>query len=61
MRGVTRPVTFRATAEKTGDNALVRAEGTVTTSAFGVARISNLGTTLNDEVRVTATDLLVGP
>ena len=61
MRGVTRPVTFRATAEKKGDSALVRAEGTLKISDFGVEPISYSGATVDDEVTVTVKDLLVGP
>ena len=61
MRGVTRPVTFRATAEKKGESALVRAEGTVKISDFGVEQISYSGATVDDEVTVTVKDLLVGP
>ena len=61
MRGVTRPVSFRATAEKKGDSALVRAEGTVRISEFGVEQISYSGASVDDEVTVVVKDLLVGP
>jgi polyisoprenoid-binding protein YceI len=61
MRGVTRPVSFRATAEKKGDSALVRAEGTVRISEFGVETISYSGAAVDDEVAVVVKDLLVGP
>ena len=61
MRGVTRPVSFRATAEKKGDSALVRAEGTVKISEFGVETISYSGAAVDDEVTVVVKDLLVGP
>lgn len=61
MRGVTRPVSFHASGEKQADRAIVSAEGLVKTSAFGVKPISYSGATVNDEVRVTVSDLLLSP
>ena len=61
LRGVTKPVTFQASGEKNGDGAIVDASGTVKTSAFGVKQISYSGATVNDEVKVTVTDLKVAP
>jgi len=59
MRGVTRPVTFHAAGEKRGDTAIVAAEGVVTTSAFGVKPISYTGATVNDDVRVKVSNLVL--
>ena len=59
MRGVTRPVAFHASVEKKADDAIVGAEGIVKTSAFGVKPISKAGTVVNDEVRVTVSNLLL--
>ena len=61
MRGVTRPVSFHTSGEKKADRAIVSAEGIVKTSAFGVKPISYSGATVNDEVRVTVSDLLLSP
>ncbi len=61
LRGVTRPVSFHVSGEKKADRAIVSAEGVVKTSAFGVKPISYSGATVNDEVRVTVSDLLLSP
>ncbi|CAN5741785.1 hypothetical protein BH20VER1_BH20VER1_15250 [soil metagenome] len=61
LRGVTRPVTFQATATRRGDGALVRAEALLKTPDFGVKPISHAGVTVREEVRVTVEDLLVQP
>lgn len=61
LRGVTRPVSFRATAERKGQGAIVTAEGTVRTSDFGIKPISYSGATVDDEVNVTVSDLVVTP
>lgn len=61
MRGVTKPVSFQATAEKKGEGAVVSAEGTVKISEFGVKKISYSGATVDDEVAVTVSDLVVTP
>ena len=61
IRGVTRPVSFRATAEKKGEGAVVTAEATVKTSEFGVKPISYSGATVEDEVAVTVRNLVIEP
>lgn len=61
IRGVTRPVLFRASLEKKGDGAVVTAEGTVKTSSFGVKEIGYSGATVDDEVTVTVSGLRVEP
>lgn len=61
MRGVTRPVSFHATAEKNGAGAIVTAEGTVKTSDFGVKPISYSGATVEDEVAVIVKNLVIEP
>lgn len=61
LRGVTKPVTFQATGERNGDGAIVDASGTIRTSAFGVKEISYSGATVDDEVKVTVTDLKLAP
>ena len=61
MRGVTKPVVFRASLEKKGDGAVVAAEGTVKTSNFGVKPITYSGATVEDEVAVTVSNLRVKP
>lgn len=61
LRGVTRPVLFHVTGERRGDGAIVRAEGVVRTSEFGVKPISNTGVTVKDEVHVMISDLLLQP
>ena len=59
LRGVTKPVSFRAWGEKKDDGAMVNAEGTVKTSDFGVKKISYSGATVNDAVVVTVSNLRV--
>jgi polyisoprenoid-binding protein YceI len=61
IRGVTKPVVFRASLEKKGDGAVVAAEGTIKTSNFGVKPITYSGATVEDEVAVTVSDLRVEP
>jgi polyisoprenoid-binding protein YceI len=61
IRGVTKPVSFRATLEKKAEGALVTAEGTINTSAFGVKEITYSGATVDDEVTVTVSNLRVEP
>ena len=61
IRGVTRPVSFHATAEKNGEGARVAADGVVKTSDFGVKPISYSGATVRDEVAVTVSNLALGP
>lgn len=61
MRGVTKPVSFHATAEKKGEGALIIAEGVVKTSDFGVKPIGYAGAVVNDEVTITVSNLLVQP
>ena len=61
IRGVTRPVSFTAAAEKNGAGAVVTAQGTVRTSDFGVKPISYSGATVDDEVTVVVKDLVVAP
>jgi polyisoprenoid-binding protein YceI len=61
MRGVTKPVSFRASLHKKGDGAVVNAEGTIKTSAFGVKEITYSGATVSDEVTVTVSNLRVAP
>ncbi|HJT81817.1 MAG TPA: YceI family protein [Chthoniobacterales bacterium] len=61
MRGVTKPVSFRARLEKNGNGAVVMAEGTIKTSSFGVKEITYSGATVNDEVNITVSNLRVEP
>jgi polyisoprenoid-binding protein YceI len=61
MRGVTRPVSFHATAEKKGEGARVTADGVVKTSDFGVKPIGYSGATVHDDVAVTVSNLALGP
>lgn len=61
MRGVTKPVRFRASAEQKNSGAMVSAEGVVITSTFGVKPITYSGATVNDEVTVTVSNLWVEP
>lgn len=61
MRGVTRPVPFHATAERKGEGAIVSADGMVKISDFGVRPISNAGVTVNDEVTVIVSNLVIAP
>jgi polyisoprenoid-binding protein YceI len=61
MRGVTKPVSFRAWGEKRDNAAIVNAEGTVKTSEFGVSKISYSGATVNDVVVVKVSDLRIEP
>lgn len=61
MRGVTRPISFRATAEKKGDSAVVSARGTLKTSDFGVKPIGYAGAKVEDEVAVTVSDVVMKP
>ena len=61
MRGVTKPVSFHASLQKKGEEAVVNAEGRIHTSAFGVKEITYSGATVNDEVTVTVTNLRVAP
>lgn len=59
MRGVTRPITFRVSAQRKGDGAIVRAEGRLRTSDFEVGKIANGLTTVKDEVTIRVTDLVL--
>jgi polyisoprenoid-binding protein YceI len=61
LRGVTKPVSFRASVEKKGNGAVITAEGTIKTSAFGVKEIAYSGATVDDEVTVTVINLRVEP
>ncbi|HSH39117.1 MAG TPA: YceI family protein [Chthoniobacterales bacterium] len=61
MRGVTKPVSFSATAEKKGDGAVVSAQGSVKTSAFGVEPIRYAGAQVQDEVAVTVSNVVITP
>lgn len=61
MRGVTRPISFRATAEKKGDSAVVSARGTLKTSDFGVKPIGYAGVKVDDDVAVTVSDVVMKP
>jgi Uncharacterized conserved protein len=61
LRGVTKPVSFRAWGEKKGAGGIVNATGTVKTSDFGVKTISYSGATVNDGVAVTVSDLRIEP
>ncbi len=61
MSGTTKPVLFHAKAEKKGAGAIIFAEGVVKTSDFGVKQISYAGATVNDEVKVTVSNLLMEP
>lgn len=61
IRGVTKPVLFRASVEKKGNGAVVTAEGTVKTSSFGVKEIGYSGASVDDEVTVTVSGLRVEP
>ena len=61
IRGVTRPISFTASAEKNGEGAVVTAQGTVKTSDFGVKPISYSGATVDDEVTVVVKELVVAP
>ena len=61
IRGVTRPVSFNASAERKGAGAVVTASGSVKTSDFGVKPISYSGATVEDEVAVTVSNLVVQP
>ena len=61
IRGVTRPVSFTAAAEKNGSGAVVTAQGTVKTSDFGVKPISYSGATVDEEVTITVSNLVVAP
>ncbi len=59
MRGVTRPVVFHVVGQRKGDGAVIRAEGRVKTSDFGVQKISNGFATVDDEVTIRVSDLLL--
>ena len=61
LRGVTKPVLFRASGEKKGAGGIINAAGTVKTSDFGVNKISYTGATVNDDVVVTVSDLRIEP
>ena len=61
IRGVTKPVSFRASLEKEGNGAVVAAEGNLNTSAFGVKPITYSGATVNDDVAVTVSNLRIEP
>jgi polyisoprenoid-binding protein YceI len=61
IRGVTKPVVFRALLEKQGDGAVGTAHGTVRTSNFGVKAITYSGATIEDEVAVTVSNLRLEP
>ena len=61
MRGITKPVVFRATLEKNGDGAVVAAEGTLKTSDFGVKPITYSGATVGEQVALTVSNLRVAP
>jgi polyisoprenoid-binding protein YceI len=61
IRGVTRPVSFHAIAEKKGEGAQITADGVVKTSEFGVKPISYSGAKVHDEVNVTVSNLAVTP
>ncbi len=61
MRGVTRPVRFRASAEQKNPGAIVSAEGVIKTSDFGVQPISYSGAAVNNEVTVTVSSLRLEP
>jgi polyisoprenoid-binding protein YceI len=61
IRGVTKPVVFRALLEKQGDGAVVTAHGTVKTSNFGVKPITYSGASVEDEVAVTVSNLRLEP
>ena len=61
IRGVTRPVTFSASAEQKGAGAVVTAHGSVRTTDFGVKPISYSGAGVYDEVTVTVSNLVVEP
>lgn len=61
MRGVTKPVRFRASAEQKNPGAIVSAEGVIKTSDFGVQPISYSGAVVNNEVTVTVSSLRLEP
>lgn len=61
MRGVTKPVHFRVSAEKKDAGAIVSAEGVVRTSDFGVKPIGFSGAKVNDEVAISVSDLRLEP
>lgn len=61
MRGVTKPVSFKASLEKNGSGAVVAAEGTVRTTDFGVKPITYSGAAVDDEVAVIVSGLRVEP
>jgi polyisoprenoid-binding protein YceI len=61
MRKVTKPVRFHASMEQKSSGAIVRAEGIVKTSNFGVKPITYSGARVNDDVTVTVSDLRVEP
>ena len=60
MRGVTKPVLFHATAERSGEKAIVTADGVVKISEFGVKPIGYSGAAVHDDVSVTVSNLMVG-
>jgi polyisoprenoid-binding protein YceI len=61
IRGVTKPVRFRASAEQKNPGAIVSAEGVIKTSDFGVKPISYSGAAVNNEVTVTVSNLRIEP
>ncbi|HEV3408777.1 MAG TPA: YceI family protein [Chthoniobacterales bacterium] len=61
IRGVTRPVVFQAVGEKNGETAVVTATAVVNTSDFGVEPIAYSGARVNDEVKVTVSNLVLTP
>lgn len=61
LRGVIKPVSFRAWGEKKDNGAIVNAQGTVKTSDFGVGKIGYSGATVNDAVVVTVSNLRIEP
>ncbi len=61
IRGVTKPVRFRASAEQKNPGAIVSAEGVIKTSDFGVQPISYSGAAVNNEVTVTVSNLRLEP
>jgi polyisoprenoid-binding protein YceI len=61
LRGVTRPVRFRGSAQQTGARVTISAEAVVKTSEFGIKPIIYAAARVNDEVNVMVHDLRVEP